>query len=684
MITQHARPSEPVLAPSSEVSDTDVPRRRLSPRRSPVLVVAALCGVYLLLTLLGVTTSSLGTGAMRQDPAHPLGTTIGSPRDIRSDEWQVDTPFLLGLGATGGESVGTPLAERPDLLVGIPASGGVFSSIVEFDGFFMRLGTHLPVSWLFAAQWWLPWLLLLLALPPWLRRLGANQPMSWLATALVVAAPATAWWSGFPVRILGFAVAGSLLGMIAADAFGRRRRLLGTGAAVLGGVLLSRLATWYIPWSITLAVPLVLATLCWLVADRQRRRAGLIAIGVTGAVAIILVAGIYRENWSALMASAHTAYPGSRTSSGAPTTLALLFGAPGDSYFQLGHALTGSNVSELSSAFTFCAVWAFAVYLGTTRTAVGARAWRWRRTAGERPAVDRNTVALGVLTAVTALWLAWCTISFGRVGALLPVLNRVPPTRAAQTVGFLAVLVLCLVLSRRGAAGGWRTPVMAAVASAAVTAYGVSTLQAYAPGIGAPIILGFTAVVFLGVLFVTRRPDRWWPTVGIAVAAAIGVAAANPVQFGVGDLRDSATAKAMLTAGKEARDQGAYWATDGTDTDALLIATGVPTLSGEQITGPDTAGWSRIDPSHRYEDAWNRGGSSIEMTWLAKGSPVVATGAPDQILVQVDPCDLARRGFHLTHVVSRTSLHNGCLTRTSTVRWSGTTRYVYEVSAGSR
>lgn len=679
------------------------PRRRfwqLSPERGQTLLVGGLCGLFLLFVVLGLTTSSLGAPMMRQDPADPLGTTVGEPRGIRSDEWQVDTPLLLGLGATGEDSVDSPLSQRPDVLSGVPTSGGFFTSTVNFDSTLLRLGNVVPVESLFAVRWWLPWLLLLLALPVWLRRVGATPPMSWLATGLVAAAPATSWWSYYPIRILGFAAAGCVLGMISASAFERRKWVVGVGAGAVAGLLLARLATWYIPWSLTLAVPLVLATLAWLLFDRGRRRAGLLAIAVTAAVSVPLLGGLYWENWPALMASVDTVYPGQRLSGARPTSLAQLFGAPGASYFQLGREVVGSNVSELSSAFTFCAVWAVVLYATATGTSAHAgsrslpmpgprggasRAMAMPGAGGarRRPRLDRDTLALAVLAAATVVWLVWCTVSLGRLALHVPVLNRVPPERAAQTVGYLAVLVVALMLSRRGPAASWRAPLAAAVACAGVTAYAVSQMQLFAPGITAPLIVGLTVVVFAIVLTITKEPDRWRWTVLAVLVAGLGVAAANPIQIGVGDLRDSESAQAMLAEGAQARDEGTFWATDGADTDTLLMATGVPSLSSIQITGPERDGWEKIDPDGKYEDAWNRGTSSVEMSWLPSGPAVVTAPVPDQILVQADPCELVDNGLPLSHVISRNPLPNECLTAAGTLEWNGSVRYVYETTASA-
>jgi hypothetical protein len=684
MTWQDTTADAPPPVGTAETSAGPATPGRRALRERPAILVVGVVLAYVVLILLGVTQSSLGVPSMRQERSQPLESTIGIPRDIRSDEFGVDTPLLLGLGAGGAGTLESPLAEASDVLSGVPVSGQFFASVVHFDSAAMRLGTVVPVESLFAARWWLPWVLLALALPVWLQRVGATVPMSWFATALVAAAPATAWWSAYPVRILGFAAAACVVGMAAADAFGRRRWVLASAKGVLAGLLVARLATWYIPWSITLAAPLLIATFGWLLVHRERRRAGILAIVVTGVVSIVLVAGLYLQNWDALRASMETVYPGQRRSGGGAMPAAQLFGAPAQGYFQLSPTVSWGNVSEVSSGFTLCAVWAGVLGLA----GLAGSALRGRRPGGSPPGrprrfgMDGNRWALAVLGTATTVELLWAMVDLGALGQAIPVMNRVPAGRAGGTVGFIAVMTVALVLSRRQRtqATGWRVPVLAAAPCAALTAYGAWDLATITPGLGLPLVVGASAAVFFVVVMVTRQPQRWLWTATATCVAAAGIAIANPFQIGAGDLRDSESAALMLEQGADARAEGTYWASDGTDTDVLLMATGVPSLSGVQISGPDRANWARIDPDGAFVDAWNRGGASIEMSWLPAGAPQVTVGAPDQILVAADPCDLIDRGFDLGHIVARRALTNPCLTKAGELRWNGRTRFLYRTT----
>ena len=246
-----------------------------------------------------------------------------------------------------------------------------------FDGSMLRLGPHLPDQWLFAAYWWLPSLLLVLSLPGWLRRLGVTPNLIWLATGLTLVAPATAWWSMFPVRILGFAVAGSYLMMLAVDRLGRRRFVTGVGQLLLAGLLLARMPTFYVPWSITLAVPVLLATIVWLIWDPAVRRWALVVCGGTGLLALALFGGVVLENHLAFTNELRTVYPGKRRSPAVAQGPAQLFDAPAIGYLQSKPTVVGSNYSELSTGFTFFVAWALGLIgLAPSQAPLGPPSWR--------------------------------------------------------------------------------------------------------------------------------------------------------------------------------------------------------------------------------------------------------------------------------------------------------------------
>lgn len=620
---------------------------------------------YVLVVLTRASTSSLGVEHLRQDPSRPLGTTWGEANPVRSDEWLTQTPIELAVLARGHSSH-SPLAESADVIFQL-SSGQPVESVFFFETTLLRLGPWLPDAMLFAAWRALPLLVLALTLPPLLRRLGATRPLSWLGYALVVLAPTSLWWSFTPVRILMFASLGGFLLLAARDRWrpGAPRRDVVTGVALaaVAGLVLARLGTYYVPWSLTVGLPLVVAVAAHLLWSAPRRQ-GLLVLGVGGTTGAVLLALVFRENADALAAAFDTVYPGQRRSSGQAMPPYHLLGAPGLVAMRDGVGPVVANSSEIASAFLLCGLWAAML------------APRLR--AGALPA---QRAALWALGGATVLWLVWSTVSWGTFGEHLPLLNLVPGPRAAQTVGYPASLALCVVLSRV-APTGLRGALPVATACALATAYGVSSLQQALPGIGLATIAVCALVV--GALVLVTTVWRSWPAVAaIAVALLASGSFVNPVTFGLGDLRESRAAGASRVLADKARAEGTFVAADNPFVSALLVANGVPSLTGYQSSGPDEDTWRLLDPEGRHEEQWNRGASFLRMSFGVRpgDDTTMANPNPDIIEVGLDPCGVDPR-LALGRVVSGAAeLPFPCLTRESSFLWGGTRQYVYAVDA---
>ncbi len=635
---------------------------------------------YVAMVVSGLTTSSLGL--LRQTLDKPLGGLVGQALPIRSDEWLTAVPVELATLANG-TSMTPPLSNGPDLIYQV-SSGSPIESVLFLEGNLLRLGEWLPDAMLFSAFRGYHWLLLALFLPPLLRRLGANRAMSWLAVALCFLAPATIWWSFMPIRILGFAAAGCYALFLARDCLLKGRRWRGLLLSALAGLMLARLVTYYVPWSLTIGVPLVLATGLFLVRERVGRKAALAAIGTGAAVALVLLVGLFWENWSALQAELNTVYPGQRRSTGEAQAPFQLFGAPG--LFELDDypELVGTNQSEGSSAYLICAL-------------VAAMLWP----AARRTLSRRQEAALVGLAVPTAVFAAWSMFAWGRFGEAIPLLSVLQPIRTAQTVGFPAAILMCLVLSatarghmavrdevqderRSGPVRrflGSRALAVALVATV-VTGYAVSDLVRPLPELPTWHIWLATAVTGLLVWAFVRYPAHWLPVVIFTLVGLIAHVDANPLMFGLGDLRTSPAADRARAFRSQEIEAGTRMVTDSMWTNALLLSNGVPLLSGNQVTGPSREEWEIVDPTGQYETAWNRGASYLVFAFdkLPGDDPEVVAEQFDVIRVHTDACWLAASPFDVSRLVSGTTVDSPCARPAGTFTWSGATQHVYELS----
>jgi hypothetical protein len=637
-------------------------RESLRNARWPVIAPVL---VYLLLSLSGSSYSSIGIDQLRQTPGEHAGIMLGTPLSVRSDEWATSTPALLRVMATGSTDDLNPLTADDQFLHSLPA--GPVSAVVVLDRWVLQLGPWLPDQVLYSAALWFPMLLLALGAPAWFARVTGSPRIGWLAVALLVLSPLTVWWSFGPVATLGPLFAGCAALLRSYDAAVSRRFLAAIAWGVATALLLSRTVYGYQPWSVVLGSAVLGATVAYLLVPRAGRRPAFAVLGGAGAATLATLAAVVLENRATLTTLTGTVYPGQRRAEGFPSPLQDIFAAPVLGVLRDDPVITASNASEVSSSFGFTLVWAALLM---------AAVWR--------PAPRPHRAAILVLGAVTAAWFAWSTLSLGDLAGAIPLLSMVPQARAADVVGMLGVVVVCLVLPVLPDLGGRRVAVVSALATGAMTAYAGSLLRlASVPTLTLAEIYVASAVVAAAVLAITLRPRRPYGYVVAVAGATLLVWNVNPFLVGLGDLRGSASADALIGEADEVRASGEVWASDAYAVDSLLTASGVPSLSGRQMAGPDREAWGDLAPGVD-ESVWNRGGAFVWFQWRQEPGVEISNPSADVILLQASPCTVAERLPALRTIVASRELDAPCLKKIRSFDWGDGSRIVYAVSVEPR
>ncbi len=624
---------------------------------------------YVVLVLAGITTSSVGSPPLLDDPSAPPGLIVGSPDSIRSDEFVRSTPWISGIMKAGGPSFSTPLTYRDSALVATPL-GGPFTTLLYPDTrLVVSVGKWLP-SQALAAGWWLPLLLVALMAPRWFRRFGAGPEVSLPLTVVLLVSPACVWWSWSPVAILAWALTVAVSAGYAIDEARLRGRPSWRGwlLAVVAGVGLGRLALTYQPWSIPLGASILIPTTVALVHGRARLwpRVGLIAGSVV--VAGVALAGYFHEHAKTLAVLSSTAYPGERRFTGELVDLSVLLAGPHLWVSQTTPSLVNTNLSEAATGYTVLGVVALLL----------VPAVRWRRLDSR---ISAPVLASGITLAALS---SWCLMAWPMPASDLFPMSLVSAGRLAQVIGLAATLTFGLFFAAWRTTGSKQrigTAALVGVMTFFLTAVGGSTFRsAHLPSYRAVYVMGVSLVAALALVGVVLLSRKWWSLVPLALLAAGVTATVSPWQIGFADLRNGQAAHRVdaLVADAATERGPQRWATDDIFTDALLMANAVPAVSGQQWAGPDRAAWEILDPDDSEEQTWNRGATYINFAWGAPGSPpTIELRSTDFIVVTLDPCGSAAERLALEYVVSRTRLASRCLTQQHGFTFGGAERYVY-------
>jgi hypothetical protein len=257
-------------------------------------------------------------------------------------------------------------------------------------------------------------------------------------------------------------------------------------------------------------------------------------------------------------------------------------------------------------------------------------------------------------------------------------LDKVPPERFR--IFFVIALPVFAVLAieyteRAATKRSWILgTVSGAIAALAILGIAVRlfTLDPATLGIS-PTWIFASVVLVAATVLVFIRGLAPLAAVCLLVGTVVSAGLVNPLYRGIYDLRDTKIGEAILQV--DEHDSGTWVAVGAPEVMAVLMETGVESLSGVQ-TYPPTELWKEVDPSGQYENVWNR---LAHISWqFEPGEPVLTNPRPDVIAATLDPCSTFAQ-HDLSYVLSDTKSTSSCLAVIDEVRQGHQQLYIYDV-----
>ena len=654
----------------------------------PALVVLAV----VVLAGLDLSGSSLPlNGAGARDPS----VVAGTPRSIRTDEFALSTPNLIGNDRRGNPVrpwIGLNRTFLPATGVGVAAEHWTELFKPYEWGFFALDPSHA-----FALRWWLLPAIGLLGCYALLRLVTGRTLLSVGIAVLAVCTPYAAWWSLTPALSIGFLTGAVACGIAALR---RRRAWACAGFGLAAGYLaFCGFMVLYPPWQVSVAW-IGIAVLAGEILDRRPgwRRPLLTA---AAALLVLVPAGLvwYVQGKAAIMTTAQTVYPGNRISTAGETSLRFLLDAPSSLALSLSDlhvrptdtSFTGKQITSVNQT-AIASSW---IPLPLMAAAVVLLAWVWlgrrrvRGTAGGPEAGRPDPIWTWTLvTAATALLLAWAVLPMPAWFGAVTLLNRVPGARTPAAIGLGAALMLGIgarVLSRNRPPW-WLVGVAALGAVATVPAMTVAVLglhwTRHHPSTRLMLEVSTLFAVGAGVLLTGRlvRVAALW-TAAVALICFVPV---NPLVRGLGPLQDDPVVVALRPYARPGHATNVTVYSPRGPLTSLVTASGVENLSGLTVY-PDVALMTSLDPGQRNQ--WN---AFAKFTWIPDpgAGPVRITAArgTNQTLA-VDPCAPAILALPIDVAVSGQPIPATvapCLGLLRTVPWRDGPVYLYRVDRSGR
>lgn len=624
-----------------------------------VLVVLGISG-----SSTGVYWQSFGTG---DDPALLAGT----PRGIRSDEWLVQSSWVLSQVRQGFPVVNGSFEGGMDATIQNDLPSWDWSSAFRPHvlGFLV-----LPIDQGMAVRWWLPLLGAVVAAFVLAVTLMPRRPVTAIALAVAVClSPMIQWWF-LPTTI--WPVAWAFTGLVAVLwAFRSTRRWPSViAAAAVGYLTVCMVMSIYVPYIVPAAVVLVVVALGFLVQElrspgRRGRRtwARLLPLGASAVAAVTVIGAWALTRRDTIDAVLSTVYPGQRLEATGSTTLEsllALFSGPFQRSLQY-EAVQGLSVNQSEAAAPLMV----AVFL--------VPALLWLLISGARR--RRVDWPVASVLAVLAVLFAFLLVPGWDALAHVLLLDRTTGARLRLAFDLLAVVSVALVGSRldeRRTVVPWGVasygPVLV-LASSGLVYVALRTQQSDVLGASHAWRV-IVPLLVAGVLLVARRRMAAGAVLLLVTSVAVG-AGVNPVYRGVFDLATATQAGRSVSALVDGDPEARWVGVGGYVPTAMLLETGARSYNGVQTYPPEET-WDAIDPDGDQEDAWNR---LANVNWVdGEGEPAVSVPVRDQIRVSFDGCSHFAQG-NVDYVLSDAPLVDDCVLELEQVSEGQQPLWIYRV-----
>lgn len=564
---------------------------------------------------------------------------IGAPRHIRSDEWKVQTPWVLNQALSGSTRNNLNLGEATaPLLASVPVADPIGYPNVKYAGF-RFLDIERGYSWFWAYKSFglalsFLWLLLILT--------RGHLHFSIIGTAWIYFSSYTQWWfsSGLPEIMTAFA-----LGTIGALylLYSNKRSMIVAGAALIAYAGANLVLTLYPPFIVSLGY-LAIAIVVGYGLERNAiaRTSGDFRFRlVTGITALIATVGyglwLHGAASAAIEAMLNTTYPGQRISSSGDVPVSKLMGGLFEA-FRIGE----TDFPRIPFSYNASEASGHLLLLPFLLLLVPLKRWFQRE----------NALLLSVAV--------FCLLTFAWTCVQLPApLDRtmqaggwslVTPKRAIMALG-VGAITLCILLSARvrpsqphakTAKFHW---IALPVIAMAVVYFGWRLRQLDTEFFSWQVIALGTLTTMLILAGMARgKAGTMAAGVAILVLPAITV---NPLTSGLSSLME----KPVLVAAKRGGGApGDRWMAIGDNFFAQgLKAVGLDAVAGTHYL-PDRRFIDLLDPGHHHANVWNRYSTISMLSSPGIGSPRFELIHPDQYRIAIDVCSEVVREIGVTHV----------------------------------
>lgn len=561
---------------------------------------------------------------------------FGENREVRSDEWMVQTPFYFSQAESDYPVVNKQYGKEGQNMIVAYNSPVKDLTIIgkPFNWGFLFLGKERGLSFYWGFKI-IAMLLLSFELVMILTK--RNKYLSLLGSFWITFSPSIQWWFMQHVGDLMFF---TLAIMVASHYYiakheNRLLRLFMMGLIVINGI------GFVLVLYPAHQVPLVYLILFWLFGTLIHYRKELvldiwdlpIIIGGSAVIGFVLL-HFYNTSKDAIDATLNTIYPGHREAEGG--------GRPPSDYFLFltnwkipftDFDFHGTNNGEVASYFNFLPL----TVLLSPFIILSKK--------------GRDEKYIGAILGLFCCFMfGWTYFGYSHGIAKALMLTYVTSTRGLVTLGFGAVLLSLWMINffwEHVRIVWWVKLVFLALIMIKATQSVVSSIMGlYFNNFEIFMTLVVFGLILFCLLFKLKRPFILMMT-ALVLVSGISV---NPVVHGTGAIDKKKLAEEIVKIKKE--DPEAVWLSEA-DLYNFTPALGVKTINSVRFY-PDMKLWHKIDPKHKQEKIYNR--YAHVRAFVDKGQTNFRLDRPDNFTVTLNFTDCKKLGFK--YVISKRPLED--------------------------
>lgn len=562
---------------------------------------------------------------------------LGTPKQVRSDEWGFHTPAILNQAlradrlAVLDSSVGPGKAA---LLGNIPCRHFTQLFRPQFWSFFF-----LPVDFAFSFYWQAKAFLLLTGVFTLLLLLTRSSAVSAIGALWYFFSAYTQWaysWASLLPEMVGLFC--WVISLTCYLLLGRNKMRLLVAAIVCATCAINFALCAYPPHQIPL-IAFGVAIIAWwvwshrnLVWRRDLLTARLLTLVGCWAFVGVVMFWFYVDARETLLAAAATVYPGHRSSAGGSVPVTQLISHFLD-FWKSEHSFPPShgNICESSGYLWLAPLTLFMGGLATFRQPSALRVCLWSS---------------------FLLLLCWMLVPIPPAFGQFIFFDKVPPFRCNHALGLINVAIVAVFLAERPAAATARSSLrnswLLGLGAAFIALLLFSVSNSKLDHFFSIWAIGFGSIYLsLLVLFLAHRRLKIFSLV-LLLPLIFANGLINPVDRGLEVVTSSSLFKAVQNDENLRRGKWLIYA-PWADEPAVLAATGIDVLGTLKII-PERTRLAPFDPENRYQEVINRSGYLMALPLSGDEASSFETVGLANVLWKVNPLDPRLHSIGVRHV----------------------------------